>query len=105
MKKRPVIWAPAARGDLFHILQYVVSHNPTAADRIGERIQAAAASLGEAATGRIGRVAHTFEKVVRGLPYIIAYEIVVVPPTAEELTILRVIHGARDWSDEHWPID
>ncbi len=103
MKSRPVTWAPSAQSDLFRILQYIVDHNPEAADRVGERIQAAAASLGDAATGRPGRVAHTFEKVVRGLPYIIANDIVALEPPVEALTILRVVHGARDWSDEHWP--
>jgi toxin ParE1/3/4 len=53
-------------------------------------------------TGRIGRVSGTYEKVVGGLPYVIAYAITD-RAGREAVTILRVIHGARDWPDEDWP--
>ena len=104
MRNRPVIWAPAAQRDLFRILRYITDRDPAAADRVGVQIQAAVASLGDAATGRPGSVANTFEKVVRGLPYIVAYQIVVVSASAEQLTKLHIVHGARDWPDGHWPI-
>ena len=48
--------------------------------------------------GRAGRVAGTHEWVVRGLPYIIVYEIGTIDP--DELLILGIFHGARDREDE-----
>ena len=55
------------------------------------------------ATGRPGRVAGTYEKVVPGLPYILAYAIQPLPDSAELIVILRTIHGARDWPKGKWP--
>jgi toxin ParE1/3/4 len=55
------------------------------------------------ATGRQGRVTGTYEKVVPGLPYIIAYRLVALPEGSEKLVILRVIRGARKWLPEQWP--
>ena len=46
--------------------------------------------------GRSGRVTGTYEKLVPGLPYILAYEIVS-RPEGELIAILHVLHGARDW--------
>jgi toxin ParE1/3/4 len=42
-------------------------------------------------------------KVVRGIPYIIAYALGEEPQGQETITVLRVIHGARDWPEESWP--
>ncbi|WP_353021009.1 hypothetical protein [Mesorhizobium sp. M0998] len=36
------------------------------------------------------------------LPYIIAYA-VTAKGARESISILRVIHAARDWQDEEWP--
>ena len=60
------------------------------------------AALGEMATGRPGRVAGTYEKSVTGLRYIIAYALTR-RGDREIVSILRVIHTARDWPDEEWP--
>jgi plasmid stabilization system protein ParE len=54
------------------------------------------------ATGRPGRVAGTYEKSVTGLRYIIAYALTR-RGDREIVSILRVIHTARDWPDEEWP--
>lgn len=60
----------------------------------------AGAALAQFATGHPGRVAGTYEKSVSRFPYIIAYAL-----TAGDraITILRVIHAARDWPAEEWP--
>ena len=42
------------------------------------------------------------EKTVARLPYIIAYA-VTKEAGREVVSILRVIHTSRDWSDEKWP--
>ena len=49
--------------------------------------------------GRRGRVAGTYEMVVAGLPYIIAYSLSEELSGAETFTVLRIIHGTRDWTD------
>lgn len=71
--KRPVIWTRAALGDLRAQIDYIARENPAAARRVAERIRATGAALADFATGHAGRVADTYEKSVRGLPYIIAY--------------------------------
>jgi plasmid stabilization system protein ParE len=53
-------------------------------------------------TGRPGRIGGTYEKLVARLPYIIAYA-VTKEAGREVVSILRVIHTSRDWSDEKWP--
>jgi len=48
--------------------------------------------------GRAGRAAGTHEWVVRGLPYVIVYEISTADP--HELLILGVFHAAQDRESE-----
>ncbi|GAA0569157.1 type II toxin-antitoxin system RelE/ParE family toxin [Craurococcus roseus] len=101
--KRPVVWADSARADLRIVFRYIAGENPDAAARVAARIEDAAAGLSDFATGRAGRVSGTYEKVLPGLPYILAYEITVRAGGAEVVTILHVIHGARDWQAGEWP--
>lgn len=49
-----------------------------------------------------GPIGGTYEKLVARLPYIIAYA-VTKEAGREVVSILRVIHTSRDWSDEKWP--
>ena len=42
--------------------------------------------------GRTGRVPETRELVFSGLPYIAVYRI-----GAEDIEVLRILHGAQDW--------
>ena len=60
-------------------------------------------ALAATPTGRKGRVTGTYEKVVRAMPYIIAYALGDQPKGHETVTILRVIPGARDWREDSWP--
>jgi toxin ParE1/3/4 len=101
--KRPVAWTDAARADYLGIIRHIARENPAAASRVADRIEEAAAALSDFATGRAGRVSGTYEKVLPGLPYILAYEIVGRPEGGELVAILHVIHGARDWRAEEWP--
>ena len=102
--KRPVQWSRDALEDFKQQIDYIAADNPTAARRVAERIDATATALGALATGRPGRVAGTYEKPIARLPFIIAYAIT---PTAggEVISILRVIHGARDWPRDSWPAE
>ena len=101
--KRPAVWADSARADLLGVFRYIARENPDTAARVAARIEDAAEGLSDFATGRAGRVRGTYEKVLPGLPYILAYEIVARPDGGEVVTILQVIRGARDWPAEEWP--
>jgi plasmid stabilization system protein ParE len=103
--RRRVVWSETARAEYLAIIRFVAERNPDAAARVADRIEEAGVSLGEFATGRPGRVKDTYEKVVTGLPYILAYEIDPLPEGGEMVAILHVIHGARDWSEGQWPKD
>jgi plasmid stabilization system protein ParE len=72
---------------------FAAKDNPRAARDVVRRIDTIE-RLGEfPGLGHRGKVPGTREWVVRGLPYIIVYE---VDPDLDELTVLAVFHGARD---------
>ncbi|WP_020177953.1 type II toxin-antitoxin system RelE/ParE family toxin [Methylopila sp. M107] len=101
---RSVVWSREARGDLAAIFRHIAADSPEAADRVVDRIDVAANSLGSIPTGRPGRVTGVYEKSIAGLPYIVAYEILA-RPTSEEIVILHVIHTSRRWPEGGWPQD
>jgi plasmid stabilization system protein ParE len=100
--KRSVRWSRAALDDLKQQVRHIAKDDPAAARSLAERIDAAAALLGERAVGRPGRVGGTYEKSVNGLPYVIAYRMEMAEGR-ETLFILRIIHTARQWPREEWP--
>ena len=100
---KQVVWSLDALDDLDSIITYIAAENPQAAVHVIERIENTGLALGRMATGRPGRVSGTYEKMVTGLPHIIAYAIDSRPDGTERVVILRVIHGARNWPDEGWP--
>jgi plasmid stabilization system protein ParE len=100
--KRPVEWSRAALADLGEQIDFIARDNPAAARRVADRIRDAATALGDMATGRPGRVTGSYEKPMPRLPYILAY-MIQGRSGAERITIVRVIHTARDWPSETWP--
>lgn len=96
---RRIEWSESAERDLFEITTFIGADNPLAARRVGERIIAAIDKLAFMPTARAGRVAGAYEKPVRSLPYIIAFQL----PDKLTLRVLRIIHGARDWPVGGWP--
>lgn len=104
---RPVLWSAAARAELLDIVRFIAEANTAAATKVAERMERAAAELGQFAVGRRGRVSGTYEKVIVGLPYIIAYAIdgADTDRRGASIVILHIIHGARDWPDGDWPRD
>jgi plasmid stabilization system protein ParE len=100
---REVVWSDDALDDTDALAAYVAADNPAAALSVLDRIDRTVRNLSHAPTGRRGRVKGTYEKPVRGLPYIIAYALQPRPEGGERLVILRVIHGARDWRAGEWP--
>jgi plasmid stabilization system protein ParE len=99
---RPVVWSEEAHKDYFDILRYIANENPLAAERVVDAVEQTGNDLGQFATGRPGRVTGTYEKPVARLPYIIAYALTA-KGGSEVVSILRVIHTARDWPTEEWP--
>ncbi|MEM1132854.1 MAG: type II toxin-antitoxin system RelE/ParE family toxin [Pseudomonadota bacterium] len=97
---RRVVWSQAALDDMRDQLHYIAVEDPDAAGRVVSALREAGNALADFATGHPGRVAGTYEKSVRGLPYIIAYAI---SDDDSSLSILRVIHSARDWQPYGWP--
>ena len=93
-------WAEAALTDLCAQIAYIANDNPDAAARVATAIRKTGDDLGIFATGHPGRVNSTYEKSVHGLPYIMAYALT---DGDSAVSILRVIHTARDWPEEAWP--
>jgi toxin ParE1/3/4 len=93
---RRISWSRAARRDFGGILAYIAERNPIAAEAVASRLDEAIVSLAELPTGRPGRVTRAYEKIVTGLPYIVAYALSVDPDGVAVLIVLRLIHSARD---------
>ena len=100
---RRVLWSERALQELERDIAYIAERNPAAAHRVMDELRQAAEGLGVAATGRRGRIAETYEKVVSGRPYILAYALLPLPEGGEAVVLLRVIHTARDWPEGEWP--
>jgi toxin ParE1/3/4 len=97
VKRRFVQWSRDALDDLKSQIAYIAGDNPAAARRVVARIKATRAALGEMATGKPSRVSGCYEKRVPRLPYITN------ETDRETVSILRVIHTARDWREDRWP--
>jgi toxin ParE1/3/4 len=97
---RRVEWSDAAKADIRAQVAHIAADDPQAARRMAAAIQNAGDSLKDFATGHPGRVAGTYEKSVRRLPYIVAYALT---DRDNAVIILRVIHTARDWQGDSWP--
>jgi len=90
-----LLWTRLAVHDLDAAYEYIAESNPVAAERIAERIAAAAAAIVQhPRIGKPGRVSGTRELVVAGTPFIVVYRMG--PNRAE---ILSMMHGARMWPD------
>jgi toxin ParE1/3/4 len=89
-----VVVREAAAGDLDDILDWISRDNPRAAAELVRRILARIDRLaipGLSLIGRPGLVEGTRELVEA--PYIIIY---MVDEPADEVTVLAIVHGARD---------
>jgi len=88
-----VRWLAIARADLLAIAEYVAQRNPAAASALEQAIRQQVGRLADyPRSGRPGRVEGTRELVVSGTPYIVAYRVM-----GDVVTVLRVLHGARQW--------
>lgn len=83
-----------AQGHIADIYRYIGLHNSVAAIAVIARIKATTELLVEfPRIGREGTVSGTSELVVKGLPYIIVYE---VREARREIIVLGVFHGAQE---------
>jgi toxin ParE1/3/4 len=90
-----LIYTDPAERDLLGILQWISSDNPGAAEGVYRAIVATAERLRAfPSSGRAGRLPNTRELTVRSLPYVIVYEV-----TDEIVTVLAILHGARNLSE------
>jgi plasmid stabilization system protein ParE len=87
-----VRWREDATTDVLRILGNIQTENPIAARRVARELFLAGNSLSVfPRRGRPGRIAGTRE-LVPVYPYIIVYEV----DNADDVTILRVWHGAQE---------
>lgn len=100
---RKLEWSEQARTELRGITRHIANENPYAAERVLRRIREAANALLSFQSGRIGRVAGTYEKRVRKTRYILAFDIRHAGGGLEIINILHVIHTSRDWPAGEWP--
>lgn len=88
-----VAWTLPARQDLLKTIHYLVEQSPASAERLLNRLEAAAASLAEFPNR--GRIVPELELPRREL--IVAGYRLVYRVRGEEIQILRVIHGKQDF--------
>jgi toxin ParE1/3/4 len=80
------------------IQEFIGSRNPKAAERIGAAVGSAVQLLQDFPdAGRPGRVPGTREWLIRGLPYIIVYEVSL---DQDELHVLGIFHHAQNRPDK-----
>jgi toxin ParE1/3/4 len=90
-----VFWSPLAVEDLEAIHAYIAEENPSAARKIAQIIRSAAEKLADFPDlGRTGRVQGTRELVIAGTAYIVVYARV-----ENELWLVNVLHGRRQWPE------
>ena len=84
-------WTLPALNDLHHEADFISQDNPEAAKSVFCKIQQSVESLKRFPDiGRVGREVGTRELVVKGLPYLIVYQI-----TENFVEILTVFHTSR----------
>ena len=89
-------WVRLALTDLDEAAAFISQDNTEAAKRIVKRIRDAARLLSDQPNaGRPGRVHCTRELVIAATPFILPYRV-----AKNTVQILRVLHGARKWSEQ-----
>jgi len=87
-----LLWSPKALDELDNLTIYIGEHNPSAADRLTERIESCAEQLTQFPyMHRTGRVPGTREAVVNP-NYILVYRV-----TADAIEVLGVLHTRQQY--------
>jgi len=93
---KKIRWLHLALSDLDELMDYIAQDNPEAATKVAGKIWETTRMLSNhPAMGKPGRVPGTREMVTTGTSYIVPYRVV-----ANEVQILRVLHGARKWPEK-----
>ena len=88
-----VSWSAIAERQFIVAIRHIAADNPSAAWRVHDEIRDQAARLaGFPQLGRIGRLKGTRELVISRTPYVVIYRV-----APENVTIMRVLHGAQRW--------
>ena len=88
-------WEADAIDDLTELRNYIEQHNPAAARHTAKKILDTVNLLTDhPLLGKAGRIHTTRELVVSGTPYTLVYL-----AEAESVSILRIFHQARRWSE------
>lgn len=88
-------YSAQARAHIANLHGYIHDRSPVAAREVVARIRQAAERLCEfPRMGRAGSVAGTQEWVVRGLPYILVYQVGI--PTSDDILVIGVYHAAQN---------
>ena len=88
-----VRWTTDAADDLERICDYIATSRPGAAQNVAATIVRRIADLETfPQLGRAGRVEGTRELTFASLPFVAVYEV-----HSEEVHVLRILHGARQW--------
>jgi len=83
-----------ARRHIAEIYLYIKNQNPSAAVGVVVRIHLTARAVSLfPRMGRVSATRNTYELLVKGLPYVIVYEL---NRKRNEVVILGVFHGAQD---------
>ena len=90
-----IIWREVAILSLERARAYIAQDNPTAAERVYDRILRSVRNLADMPSmGRPGRVEDTRELVVANTPYILAYTVL-----DEQVVIIAIQHSAQKWPE------
>jgi toxin ParE1/3/4 len=88
-------WSHSARRDYRDVVEWLNDRNPAAASRIADAIENRLAMLAMMPRmGRVGRLEDTRELVIPRTPYLIIYQL---EGADDQITVLRLLHGARRW--------
>ncbi|MGO7924493.1 type II toxin-antitoxin system RelE/ParE family toxin [Rhizobium ruizarguesonis] len=92
-----IVWTRRYLQELASIGDYIGARNPRVAARVVNEIHSKTGKLLSANPfiGRAGEIRGTRELVIPGTPYIVAYRV-----GEDQIDILFVQHGAREWPDE-----
>lgn len=87
-----IAFTAAAKRDLDAIIDYIAMENPAAAKKVFRAIASVTRQLADfPQMGHSGRLPHTREIAVAGLPYVAVYQV-----AGNTVIIIAVFHGARD---------
>lgn len=93
----PVVWTKAALADLEQILAYVSERNEKGAATIAVRVQQAILDISTfPRANRRDKATGTYECVVRGVPLLLIYDLIVTSDGGQQADIIAVFHTSRD---------